>query len=54
MPELNDLYAALAAETDFLQRLDIQGRIDDIEIKIGKQLAAKPVTSEFECFNCGA
>lgn len=52
--EINDLKMKLESTTCFIERSEIQGLIEDLEVRSGERLPPKPVDTEFECFGCGS
>lgn len=52
--QLNDLKEQLNNTTDFLEVMEIQGMIEDIEIRLGQRLPPKPPDSPYLCEGCSA
>lgn len=54
MTELDQLKTQLQATEDFLERMEIEGKIHDIEVRTGARLPPKPIESDFECIGCSS
>lgn len=52
--QLEELQQELNGTEDFIERMDIQGRIDDLKIKSGEMVPPKPADSPYECEGCSA
>ncbi len=52
--QLLELQSKLATTEDFMERMEIAGEIEDIQVKLGHKTPPKPVDSSFECFGCGS
>lgn len=51
---LTKLQQELEMTNDWLEKMEIQEKIDGIELELGVQESRRPPDSPFECFNCSA
>lgn len=54
MPNLEELRNKLQATEDFLERMEIEGQIHDLEVRTGARLPPRPIESDFECIGCSS
>jgi len=52
MSEIQVLRSQLESTDDFIERMEIQGKIDDLEIKSGEKIPPKPLDSPYMCEGC--
>lgn len=52
--DLNELKMKLESTTDFLEQMEIQSDIHDMELKMGLRLPPKPPESPYLCEGCSS
>lgn len=51
---LQELYTALNNTEDFIEKMDLQGQIDDIKMSIGDMIPPKPIEQDISCIGCSS
>lgn len=51
---LLELQTKLENTEDFMERMEIAGEIEDIQVRLGEKLPPKPIESDYECIGCSA
>lgn len=52
--QLSELKAKLETVTCFIERSELEGEIEDIEVRLGQKAPPKAIESDFECIGCSS